>query len=52
MFLCIQTYKFVKAEVADEEEEDANVDLCSKLLAFGVSLKQFAATLLQDDITM
>jgi len=37
MFLCIQTYKFVKAEVVDEEEEDANVDLCSKLLAFGVS---------------
>ena len=33
MFLCIQTYKFVKAEVVDEEEEDANVDLCSKLLA-------------------
>ena len=52
MFLCIQTYKFVKAEVVDEEEEDANVDLCSKLLAFGVSLKQFAATLQQDDITM
>ena len=46
---CVQTYRYQKPSVLDDSE--GKEQLASKLLAFGVSLKEFMATLSQDEIT-
>ena len=45
----LQTYRYRKPSVPDDTE--GREQLASKLLAFGVSLKEFTETLSQEEIT-
>ena len=47
--LFMQTYCYRKPSVPDDEEE--KMQLSSKLLAFGVSIKDYMETLSQNEIT-
>ena len=45
----VQTYRYRKPSIPDDEE--GKLQLSSKLLSFGVSLKDYQESLAQDEIT-
>ena len=47
-FFLIQTYRYQKPSIPEDE---GKLQLCSKLLSFGVSLKDYQESLIQDEIT-